>query len=60
MRCDEGAIRYWATERGKPSRILRGRLYDVFGIPDDSWDSAPSFDAYALAGRATEPETRRR
>lgn len=55
LRCDERAVRWWAREEFKPSRLMRARLLEVLAIPEDAWDLAPSSDPYASG-----PATRRR
>lgn len=38
--CDERAVRLWAAERFRPSRLYRARAEDVLGIPAHAWDQA--------------------
>jgi len=45
--CDEGTVRRMAHGRGKPSRLLRCRGAEVYGIPEGAWDDPPSRDVYA-------------
>lgn len=55
LRCDEGTVRHYAREKHKPEGEMRGRMFDVLGIPFDSWDQPPSSDVYAV-----DPATTRR
>lgn len=55
LRCDERAVRWWASERFKPSLVMRSRLAEL-GIAETAWDAPRSADIYA----AGDPPTRRR
>lgn len=56
LRCDEGSIRAWAREEGKPGLQLRARAAELLGIPERAWDLPRSLDLYA----GSEPETTKR
>lgn len=57
LRCDERAVRMWAREEAKPSRLLRVRAEDVLDIPAHAWDDAPGSDVY---GAGKDPPTARK
>jgi hypothetical protein len=55
LRCDESAVRFYASEARKPNLVMRARIREVLEIPESSWDEAPVADPYATS----EPPTRR-
>lgn len=57
LRCDERSVRWWASERFKPSRLMRARMFEVVAIPEDAWDVPPSSDLYAGEDPATTRRT---
>lgn len=42
--CDSTAVRRWARGARTPSPAWRERLYDVLGIPVESWELVASDD----------------
>lgn len=57
LRCDERSVRWWASEKFKPARVMRARMKDVLSIPEDAWDDKPSSDVYAGEDPATTRRT---
>lgn len=53
FRCDEGSVRRWAREEGKPSLQYRATGAVVFAIPEAAWDEPPLIDVYATEAPPT-------
>jgi hypothetical protein len=60
--CDEGAVRRWAHEKGKPCAILRTRAHEhaTIAIPFSAWDEPPSKDVYVGCDSSRLPATEKR
>lgn len=58
LTCDEKTVRMWAQEKGKPSLLMRVRIWERRAalrveIRERAWDDPPSADAYSTADPAT-------